>query len=152
MTGERARELFAAARVARLATVRPGGAPHLVPVVFALFSSDGTDTVVTAVDHKPKRDTALRRLANVAHDPRVSLIVDHYDDEDWDALWWVRADGVGRVLAPDGTEGSQAIDHLVARYPQYRDRRPAGPVLAVSVTHWTWWTATPTGQPAPDHR
>jgi len=45
-----ARSRFAAGRVARLATVRPDGSPHLVPVVFAL---DGP-TIAFAVDDKPK--------------------------------------------------------------------------------------------------
>ena len=97
MTPERARALFAAARVARLATVTPEGRPHLVPVVFAVTG----DVVHIAVDAKPKRTMALRRLANVAANPSVALLADHYDDADWSALWWVRADGTGRVLAVD---------------------------------------------------
>jgi nitroimidazol reductase NimA-like FMN-containing flavoprotein (pyridoxamine 5'-phosphate oxidase superfamily) len=60
----RARELFAAARVARLATIDAEGRPHLVPIVFVVVG----DTVYSAVDHKPKRTTALRRLVNVAVD------------------------------------------------------------------------------------
>jgi PPOX class probable F420-dependent enzyme len=131
-----ARELFATARVARLATLGPGGRPHLVPVVFAL---DG-DTIVSAVDAKPKRTTALRRLANVRADPRVALLADHYD-EDWTALWWVRADGRGRVLEPDDATARAAVERLVARYPQYRDAAPAGPVLAVEVERWSGWRA-----------
>ncbi|WP_131773873.1 TIGR03668 family PPOX class F420-dependent oxidoreductase, partial [Protofrankia symbiont of Coriaria myrtifolia] len=88
-----ARRRFAAARVARLATVDAAGQPHLVPVTFALQDN----AIVTAVDHKPKRSTALRRLANIAANPRVTLIADHYD-EDWQTLWWARADGLARVI------------------------------------------------------
>ncbi|MEA2223526.1 MAG: hypothetical protein QOH83_1902, partial [Solirubrobacteraceae bacterium] len=65
MTGEEARERFASARVARLASAGADGRPHIVPVVFAL---DG-DTIVHAVDGKPKRTRALRRLANIAANP-----------------------------------------------------------------------------------
>ena len=83
-----ARSRFAASRVARLATVRPDGSPHLVPVVFAL---DGA-TIAFAVDDKPKSTRELQRLANIRADPRVSILVDHYD-EDWAAVWWVRVDG-----------------------------------------------------------
>jgi PPOX class probable F420-dependent enzyme len=137
MTPAAARERFAAARVARLATADADGRPHLVPVVFALAG----DTIYTAVDAKPKRTQRLRRLANAAANPRVALLADHYDDADWSALWWVRADGIARVLDPDAAEAAQAIDRLVARYPQYRAARPQGPVLAVEVEHWSGWSA-----------
>ncbi len=133
-----ARTRFASARVARLATVDAAGRPHLVPMVFAV---DG-DTVYSAVDGKPKRTTALRRLANIAANPAVSLLVDHYAD-DWDALWWVRADGVGRVLAADEPEATRAVDLLAVRYSQYVRLRPSGPVVAVDVSRWTGWSAAP---------
>ena len=131
------RDRFAAARVARLATVGPDGHPHLVPIVFAVEGS----TIYSAVDAKPKRTQALRRLANVSVNPSVSLLVDHYDDQDWDALWWVRADGVGRVLAPGEVAAEHAVELLMARYPQHRHQPPTGPVLAVEVTRWTSWSA-----------
>jgi PPOX class probable F420-dependent enzyme len=130
------RELFATARVARLATVAPDGAPHLVPLVFAVAG----DTVWSAVDAKPKRHTALRRLANVAGEPRVALLADHYE-EDWSALWWVRADGTARVVPPDADEGRRALTALTARYPQYAAAPPPGPVLAVDVHRWSGWSA-----------
>jgi PPOX class probable F420-dependent enzyme len=129
-----ARERFAAARVARLATVDPSGRPHLVPLVFAVVG----DRIYTAVDHKPKRTTALRRLANVRQNPAVALLVDHYDDADWGALWWVRADGRGRVLEPGEPEAQRAVALLRVRYPQ---QRAAGAVLAVDVERWSGWSA-----------
>jgi PPOX class probable F420-dependent enzyme len=119
--------------VARLATADALGRPHLVPIVFAL---DG-DHVYSAVDAKPKRTTALRRLANVRENPAVALLVDHYDD-DWDTLWWVRADGRGRVLDAGCDEARRAVDLLRARYPQ---QRAAGAVLAVDVERWSGWSA-----------
>ena len=134
MTPAEARERFAAARVARLATADAGGRPHLVPVVFAV---DG-DRVYTVVDAKPKRTTALRRLRNVAENPWVALLVDHYDDTDWDALWWVRAEGRGRVVEADAPEARRAVDLLRARYPQ---QVAVGAVLAVDVDRWSGWVA-----------
>jgi PPOX class probable F420-dependent enzyme len=134
MDAAEARRRFADARVARLATAGADGRPHLVPISFAV---DG-DTVYSAVDEvKPKATRRLRRLANVAENPSVSLLVDHYSD-DWSALWWVRADGRARVLAaaPD------AVALLVARYPQYRAAPPGGPVLVVDVERWTGWSAS----------
>ena len=123
------------ARVARLATLREDGRPHLVPVCYALVG----EVVYSAVDHKPKRTTALRRLANVAADARVCLLIDHYSD-DWATLWWVRLDGTARVVT-DEAEAAGAARALAARYRQYAERPPAGPVLAVDVTRWTGWSA-----------
>ena len=137
MTPQEARGLFAAARVARLATVGASGRPHLVPIAFALTG----DIVYSGVDAKPKRTTALRRLENVRENPRVALLADHYDDADWDALWWVRADGSARVLEPDAAEARRAVELLAARYDQYRAAPPRGPVLAIAVERWSGWRA-----------
>jgi PPOX class probable F420-dependent enzyme len=83
----------------------------------------------------------LRRLANVRADPRVSLLSDHYVDDDWAALWWARADGAARVLTADEPEGVEAVQALAARYALYREHRPDGPVLAVDVRNWSGWSA-----------
>lgn len=124
-----ASERFTSARVARLATT----GPHIVPIVFAVVG----DVIFHAVDHKPKTTTALRRLDNLRADPRCSVLVDAYD-EDWEQLWWERADGVGSILAPGHAE---AIDALQAKYEQYRDRPPLGPVVAIRVSRWSDWSA-----------
>lgn len=122
------------ARVARLATVRPDGRPHVVAITFAF---DGT-TIVTAIDHKPKTTTSLQRLRNIEARPEASVLVDHYDD-DWSQLWWLRADGSARVV-PDGPEWYSAIDRLTAKYPQYRQNPPSGPVIVVTVSRWSSWS------------
>jgi PPOX class probable F420-dependent enzyme len=134
MSPGEARARFAAARVARLATADAAGRPHLVPIAFAVEG----DTVYSAVDAKPKRTRALRRLANVRENTAVSLLVDHWDEEDWAALWWVRADGRGRVLDPEEPEVADAVELLRERYPRQRD---AGEVLAVDVERWSGWAA-----------
>ena len=128
------RRRFASSPVARLATVRPDGRPHLVPVVFALSG----EVIFTAVDAKPKRTTRLQRLVNLESDPRCSLLVDHYAD-DWSQLWWVRADGEA-VVVDSGTAG-RGRSALAARHPQYREAAPTGPLIAVQVTRWTGWSA-----------
>lgn len=133
--GDHDRERFAGQRVARLATLRPDGRPHLVPIVFTLEG----DVVWTAVDGKPKSTTALRRLQNIRSDPRVSLLVDHYD-EDWTQLWWVRADGLARVIPAGSSEERSGLDRLVAKYAQYQSQPPPGPVVQVTVERWTSWT------------
>jgi len=137
VTADEARRRFAAARVARLATADATGVPHIVPVVFAV---DG-DTVLVAVDRKPKRTTALKRLANVSANPHVALLADHYADDDWDALWWVRADGAGTVHDPGSAVARRAVGLLAARYPQHRAAPPDGPVIAVAVSRWSGWSA-----------
>src|SRR6266702_2409795 len=118
------RRRIADAKVARLATVGAGGKPHVVPITFAV---DG-DTIYFAVDAKPKRTTDLKRLRNIAANPSVSVLVDHYED-DWARLWWVRADGAARLIA-DRARAERALDLLARKYPQYRDDRPPGPVVA----------------------
>jgi PPOX class probable F420-dependent enzyme len=123
-----------------MATVTEDGRPHLVPVTFA---ADG-NYIYTAVDAKPKSKTTvsgLQRLRNIRADPRVAVLADHYED-DWTLLWWVRADGHATVV--DGPEQMAApIALLTARYPQYRDLRPAGPVIVIRVERWTGWAASP---------
>jgi len=123
------------APVGRLASVRPDGRPHLVVVTFALVG----DAVVTAVDQKPKRTTALQRLRNVEAQPEVSFLVDHYD-ADWTQLWWVRVDGRAEVIRDDARRSS-LLPHLVARYPAYRKDPPEGPVLRIAVGRTTSWRA-----------
>jgi PPOX class probable F420-dependent enzyme len=135
MDEKEARARFAAARVARLATVRPDGAPHLVPVVFVLER----DTVWLIVDEKPKRHRRLQRVVNIRAEPRVSLLADSYD-EDWNRLWWVRADGRARIVG-EGHELERAVSLLLDRYPQERGQPPKGPALSVEVERWHRWPA-----------
>jgi PPOX class probable F420-dependent enzyme len=136
MTPTEARSRFAAADVARLATASRTGRPHLVPIVFALEG----DTVYSGVDHKPKRTTALRRLAIIAENPAVCLLADHYDT-DWERLWWVRADGAARLVEPGSSEGQRAVALLQDRYTQYAARPPRGALIAIDVRRWSGWTS-----------
>ncbi len=153
MRSDEARARFAEARVARLATADARGVPHVVPIVFALAG----ECVYSVVDAKPKRSASLRRLANVRENPCVSVLVDHYD-EDWEAMWWARADGRGRVLDPGGRragadqaervqdgedraggdEARRAVALLHERYPL---QQAVGAVLAIDVERWTGWSA-----------
>ncbi|WP_326835782.1 TIGR03668 family PPOX class F420-dependent oxidoreductase [Amycolatopsis rhabdoformis] len=132
LSAAEARSRFAAARVARLATVSAAGVPHLVPVTFAVSGAE----IVFAVDHKPKSTVSLRRLANIAENPSVSWLVDEYSD-DWTQLWWARADGVARVV--DASERAERVGWLVAKYPQYAEHPPEHAVVSTSVTSWHGW-------------
>ncbi len=125
------------ARLGHLATAGPEGQPHLVPVCFALADN----MVYSAVDAKPKSTRRLRRIANVERNPKVSLLVDHYE-EDWRRLWWVRLDGRASVVR-SGPEFEGALRLLADKYPQYRSSPPPGPVLAIRVERWSGWEALP---------
>jgi len=127
--------MFAESPVAMLATVGADGAPHLVPVVFAVHD----DVVYTAVDAKRKSTQRLRRLANIEANPKVSMLVDHYDD-DWTQLWWVRADGIAAIHY-SGEEMATGYALLRKKYLQYQRVALDGPVVTVDVQRWASWQA-----------
>ena|SRR5438874_5502237 len=136
---ERARRFVERQRVARLATASSSGAPHVVPVCYALQA----ETLYIAIDEKPKTDDLqrLRRLRNIASNPRVAVVCDVYDDADWSRLGFVLLRGAARVLE-HGDEHALAVSGLRARYPQYHqmalDERP---VIAIDVVRVTTWGA-----------
>jgi len=120
------------ARVARLATVDPRGRPHVVPICFVV---DG-GMLYTVVDEKPKRTRRLQRLRNIEANPQVEVLIDEYD-EDWSRLWWARLRGTARIV-----DDPHAVELLAAKYPQYRERPPGGPVIAVSIEERSEWSAS----------
>jgi len=139
MTDFDAAESFAAAPVAVLATVGSDSVPHVVPVVFAVSGDTNGARIYTAVDAKRKTTRRLRRLANIAANPKVSMLVDHYDD-DWTQLWWVRADGHAEVH-DRGEQMAIGYALLRSKYLQYERIALDGPVVTVDVTHWSSWQA-----------
>jgi PPOX class probable F420-dependent enzyme len=116
--------------------VTAAGRPRVIPCCFAL---DG-DIAYSAVDHKPKRTPRLARLDDIRAHPAVCLVIDHYED-DWSKLWWVRLDGTARVVE-DGPAWERGVELLVAKYRQYQDQRPAGPVIVIAVEHRRSWSAS----------
>jgi PPOX class probable F420-dependent enzyme len=127
--------MFAESPVAMLATSAPDGVPHIVPVVFAVHG----DVVYTAVDAKRKSTQRLRRLTNIEANPRVSMLVDHYDDN-WSQLWWVRADGEAAIHY-SGEEMASGYALLRKKYVQYQRIALDGPVVTVDVKRWSSWQA-----------
>lgn len=107
-----------------------------MPITFAVEG----DLIFSVVDHKPKASRQLRRLRNIAQNPRVALLADHYSD-DWEQLWWVRADGRASVIE-DAGDTRHPIDVLAERYEQYRVRRPDGPVVVIRVERWSGWSGS----------
>jgi PPOX class probable F420-dependent enzyme len=108
--------------------------------VVVTFAVEG-DVIYTAVDQKPKSGTNLKRLRNVSEYASVSMLADRYSD-DWETLWWVRADGRAAILA-DQRLMAEPLRLLASRYWQYRQAPPTGPVLAVTVERWSGWAAGP---------
>jgi len=129
-----ARELLEEARVGRLGLTDDEQHPRVLPVTFALAG----DALVTAVDHK-RKDVPAERLARLRWlraRPRAALTVDRYD-EDWSQLAWVQALGPVRIL----DDAPKAAAALIARYAQYRDHPPAGPVIELTPDRLVWWKA-----------
>jgi PPOX class probable F420-dependent enzyme len=139
LTNDEALALAAAARVGRIATVRPDGSPHVVPFVFALVTEDGIVRVYWAVDDKPKRSARLARIDNLRANPAVEIVVDAYED-DWTRLWWVRLRGTGRVVEQEA-ERASAIRALAHKYPAYRAHPPEADVVAIDVAEVRSWSA-----------
>ena len=124
-------------QVARLATTRENGSPHLVPIAFALESS----TIYSMVDSKPKSTTELLRLRNISRNHDVCVLFDRYSD-DWSRLWWVRVDGAAKI-AEQGPDFETAGALLAGKYPQYRSNPPAGPAIVIDINRVAWWESTP---------
>ena len=144
MDRDDALERFRTARVGRIATLMPDERPHVVPLVFALVDAPTGPRLYWVVDRKPKRSELVQRLRNIERHPAVEVVVDGYD-EDWTALWWVRVSGAGRVVETAG-ERSQALESLLAKYPQYAAEPPTGAVVAIDVERVSGWSAAEGGR------
>ena len=125
-------------RVARLATADAAGKPLVVPVCFVCSKGN----IYSVVDEKPKRVPAarLRRLRNIEANPRVSLLVDHYE-EDWSRLFYILVEGTAKLL-PEGKEQRAALGLLRRKYAQYREMKLASkPVIKISPSRLISWKA-----------
>lgn len=138
----RQRRFLDHSRVGRLATADQTGAPHVIPVCYAVdVAADGGASLYVTVDEKPKRrDVPLKRIRNIRENPQVAFVADHWD-EDWRRLGWVMLRGPAEILA-EGAEHDRAQSLLIARYPQYRAMTLQGlPVIALRIARATEWGA-----------
>ena len=129
-----ATELLARARVARLGYLDGDDRPRVLPVTFAVAGA----SVWTAIDDKPKRRPEPARVEYLRRRPEASLLADEYDD-DWTRLAWVQLLGRIEVLPADAAP--EATEALAARYSQYAERRPPGPLLRLEVGRVLVWRA-----------
>ena len=137
LSGE-ARRFVESMRVARFATADAKGAPHVVPVCYALIG----DNLYVTIDEKPKRPgvRAMKRLRNIVQNPGVAVVVDRYD-EDWSRLAWVMLRGRAEIL-DDGDEHDRAQAALRDRYPQYHAMHlDPLPVIALRIARVNAWGA-----------
>jgi PPOX class probable F420-dependent enzyme len=142
MTDEEAWRHLAESRSAVLATIAGDGSIDLVPIV---FHADAPRLYLAVDDVKPKSTLRLGRLANIARDPRVTVLADRYDD-DWAELWWVRVKGTATVITAT-PEADRALDRLAGAYPAYAERRPPGDVVRIDVAEVRGWS--PAARPPP---
>jgi nitroimidazol reductase NimA-like FMN-containing flavoprotein (pyridoxamine 5'-phosphate oxidase superfamily) len=103
------REFIAAARVCRIATTRPNGEPHVIPVCPAF---DGKDTLY--VDIGPGYGTAM----NIKNERRVAVLIDDYF-EDWSRLRRVLLRCRAKQIR--GAERDRAWRRIQRKFPQYKD-------------------------------
>lgn len=136
MWSNKERQFVLSQRVGRLATADGNGAPHVLPVGYALAG----DALYIGIDDKPKRTFGrrLKRLQNIIENPRVAVVVDRYD-EDWSQLGWVMLRGHAEIL-DDGDEHDKAQELLRAHYPQLIGMQiESHPVIAIRIERVTSW-------------
>ena len=119
-----------------LATLHPSHGADLVPACFAIEG----DRIAIPIDSvKPKGSTALGRVRNLERDPKATLLVEHWDANDWSRLWWVR---LLLVKTSEPAETGAALERgLQARYLQYAEA-PFVEILTFRITHVAGWAAS----------
>ena len=147
------RDVLTQSRRAILATISPDGRPRLVPICFVL--DPDRPILHSPLDEKPKDIDDVRRLArvrDVIRDPRVTVLVDTWD-ENWSQLGWLRCDGTASLLEPssdDAGEHRAAVAALRSKYPQYATHDLASrPMIHVLLERATSWSASTRGHPDP---
>ena len=136
------RAFLGQARRAVLATIAPDGRPRLVPISFVL--DPGRPVLYTPIDNKPKRSDDPMRLARVRDilvDPRVTVLVDRWD-EDWIRLAWLRGEGRAAVVTPAAgdDEHDEAVVALRAKYEQYATHRlETRPLIRITLDRVIDW-------------
>lgn len=121
-----------------LVTLHPERGPDPQPVVYALSEDGHVGIPIDTV--KPKTSSRLRREDNLEADPRGSLLVEHWETEDWSRLWWVRAQ-LEHLPDPPTALTDELADRLARTVPQYADK-PFHRILVCRVVAVTGWAAS----------
>ena len=120
-----------------LCTLHPDRGPDPVPAVYAV--SDDRHVGIPIDTVKPKTSSRLQREANLAADPRGSLLIERWEDDDWSRLWWVRAE-LRHVSDPPSSLTDDLADRLAGTVPQYADK-PFHRLLVCRIVRVTGWAA-----------
>jgi hypothetical protein len=120
-----------------LCTLHPARGPDPQPVVYAV--TDGEHVGVPIDRVKPKSSTRLQREDNLAGDPRGSLLIEHWETEDWSRLWWVRATLL-HVAHPVDSVIDELAERLADTVPQYADK-PFYRILVCRIVGVAGWSA-----------
>jgi hypothetical protein len=153
LTGQEALALLAAHDHGILCTLHPERGIDAVPVVYV---NDANGYVGIPIDRvKPKSSLRLQRERNLEADDRATLLIEHWDRDDWSKLWWVRAElrwhsnhdnqqTQDQQTQDQQTQYRQAnlADELAWRYPQYQVDQPFAKVLVLRIVGVTGWAAT----------
>jgi PPOX class probable F420-dependent enzyme len=123
-------ELLETQRVGHLGLLDEHGRPRVQPVTFVRLG----DALWTAIDDKPKRRPPAR-IERLRANPACALTVDRYDD-DWTRLAWIQVLAEANVVEVR----ADVLAALAARYPQYRERPPRGPLLRLDPVRALWWS------------
>ena len=129
-------ELLNQTPAGHLATADAHGRPYVVPFCFVCEGG----RIYSVLDAKPKSADLrrLRRVRNILANPRVSMVIDHYDS-DWSKLWFLLVQGRAELLEP-GAEHAHALSRLRAKYPQYLQMNlDDNPVIKITPDHATGW-------------
>lgn len=137
MTEDDARARLAAQVHGVLCTLHPERGPDPQPCVYAVTDDGHLGVPIDRV--KPKASTRLQREDNLDADPRGSLLVEHWETEDWTRLWWVRAQ-LRHLPDPAAAVVDDLGDRLAATVPQYADK-PFHRILVCRVVGLTGWAA-----------
>jgi hypothetical protein len=148
LTEQEALALLAAHDHGILCTLHPERGIDAVPVVYV---NDAHGYVGIPVDRvKPKSSLRLQRERNLEADDRATLLIEHWDRDDWSQLWWVRAElrwhsnHNNQQTQDQQTHDREATlaDELARRYPQYQVDQPFAKVLVLRIVGVTGWAAT----------
>ena len=137
MDADEARARLAARTHGVLCTLHPERGPDPQPVVYAVDDDGHLGVPIDRV--KPKARTRLKREDNLEADPRGTLLIEHWETEDWSRLWWVRAD-LRHVPDPPSAVTDDLADRLARSVPQYADK-PFHRVLVCRIVGVTGWSA-----------
>jgi hypothetical protein len=137
LTENEARRRLEVADHGVLCTVHAERGVDAVPVAFAVDDDGFVGVPVDLV--KPKASLRLQREQNLEADARATLLVEHWDRDNWSQLWWVRAELLWQGDATAGRAATLAA-RLAERYSQY-EGEPFERVLVLRIVAVTGWAA-----------